>query len=81
MILKVLLLSMVIMTIVVIAFGVKIFFKKGGQFPSSHVGNNEGLKKEGVYCATTQDKLEQFNVKKARLHKQMTLLDKEHEAL
>lgn len=81
MIIKIVLLSIVIMTIVIAGFGVKIFFKKGGKFPSSHVGNNEALKEKGVYCATTQDKLERLNVIKSRQYNQKTILDKEHDSL
>lgn len=71
MILKVLLLSIVILAIGFVGFAVNIIFKKNGKFPDSHVGNNAGLKKHGVYCATTQDKLEQFEVKKARRKEQL----------
>ena len=62
MILKVLLLSIVIVGIAFVGFAITILIKKNGKFPELHIGRNEGLKKHGVACATTQDKMEQFKV-------------------
>jgi len=33
--------------------------KKGGKFPNTHVSGNKYLKKQGISCAQTQDKLAQ----------------------
>ncbi len=49
-------------TLVAIAFAglaLQILFKKGGKFPNTHVGGNSYLKRQGIPCAKTQDKIEQ----------------------
>ena len=56
--------SAILLIIGVLILGFKIFFIKDGQFPNVHIGGNEGLKKEGVACATTQDREAQLPLKK-----------------
>ncbi|MFA8433713.1 MAG: hypothetical protein ACEPOZ_04270 [Marinifilaceae bacterium] len=77
MILKVLLLSIVIVAIAFVGFAITILIKKNGKFPELHIGRNEGLKKHGIYCAQTQDKLEQFEAKKKLQFKQLRMADRE----
>lgn len=50
-----------ILGLVAIAFvlmSIRILIKKKGQFSSEHVGQSKALKKQGVHCAQTQDKIE-----------------------
>jgi len=56
--------SAILLIIGVLILGFRIFFIKDGQFPNIHIGGNEGLKKEGVPCATTQDREAQLPLKK-----------------
>ena len=37
---------------------IKILINKRGKFPNTHVSGNKYLKRQGVYCSQTQDKLE-----------------------
>jgi hypothetical protein len=48
--------SFVLLLIGVFLLGFKIFFLKNGRFPNIHIGGNSALKKEGISCATTQDR-------------------------
>ena len=34
----------------VVMLGVRVFFVKGGKFPSSHVGDNPALREKGIKC-------------------------------
>ena len=43
----------------VLLLGVKILFKKNGQFPQTHISGNKGLKKQGIVCAKSLDRQEQ----------------------
>ncbi|NPA37925.1 MAG: hypothetical protein GXO47_13870 [Chlorobi bacterium] len=63
--LKILILTIVLIAIVFILFGVKILFVKGGKFPKSQIGGNRELNKRGIHCAQTQDKVER---KKHKVH-------------
>ncbi len=57
---KVILLSVGMMAIVFILMAIKTLLKKNGAFPNLHIGGNPEMKKRGIHCAQTTDKLE-FN--------------------
>lgn len=63
-ILKVTLLAVALVSIAMFAMAIGILLKKGGKFPNTHVSGNKHLKREGIYCAQTQDKIEQRNARK-----------------
>ena len=50
------LISVIIVFAAVTLLGIKIFFSKKGKFPNIHIGGNKALKKQGISCATTQDR-------------------------
>ena len=58
-ILKVILLAVALVSIAMLGMAITILVKKGGKFPNTHVSGNKHLKRNGVYCAQTQDKIEQ----------------------
>jgi len=58
-ILKVILLAVVLVAIAILGMAIRILIKRGGRFPNTHVSGNRFLKRNGIYCAQTQDKLEQ----------------------
>lgn len=60
-IVKVVLLAVGLMAFAIFAMAIRIVLKKGGRFPNTHVSGNRYLKRKGVYCAQTQDKLAQRN--------------------
>jgi len=63
-ILKVFLLTLGILALSMAGLAITMLVKKGGKFPNTHVSGNKYLKKNGVYCSQTQDKLEQKNAYK-----------------
>ncbi|MBN1985146.1 MAG: hypothetical protein JW761_02520 [Prolixibacteraceae bacterium] len=56
-VIKIILLSVALVAIAIFGLAVRILLLKGGKFPNTHVSGNRFLKKQGVYCAQTQDKL------------------------
>jgi len=42
-----------------ILMSIRILIKKNGQFSSQHIGQSSAMKKRGVHCAQTQDRLAQ----------------------
>ena len=38
--------------------GIRVFFVKGGRFPSSHISDNRHLRNKGIVCAVSTDALE-----------------------
>lgn len=62
--LKVIILAILIMAFVFIGLATQILFKKGGQFPNTHIGSNKYLKDRGISCAQSADKMEQAKARK-----------------
>lgn len=56
---KVVLLTLVIVGISVLLIGIKVFFTKNGKFPETHIGRNAAMRKRGIHCVKTQDKMAQ----------------------
>lgn len=67
MVLKVVLLSIVLMAIAFAGFAISILMKKNGRFPEIHIGRSKEMKKRGISCATSQDKIERAKVKVEQL--------------
>ena len=63
-ILKVLLLAVVLVAIAIAGMAITILAKKGGKFPNTHVSGNKYLKRNGIYCSQTQDKIAQTSAYK-----------------
>ena len=73
-VLKVILLAVALVSIAMLGMAIKILLKKGGKFPNTHVSGNRYLKRNGVYCAQTQDKLEQAKGRKQNQFKKLKFI-------
>ncbi|MDX1284609.1 MAG: hypothetical protein R3182_06345 [Draconibacterium sp.] len=58
-VLKVILIAVALVSIGMLGMAITILIKRGGKFPNTHVSGNKYLKKQGVYCTQTQDKIAQ----------------------
>jgi len=63
-VIKIILLAVALVSIAMLGLATQILLKKGGKFPNTHVGGNKHLKRQGVHCYQTQDKIEQKNARK-----------------
>ncbi|HKL31907.1 MAG TPA: hypothetical protein VJ919_05205 [Tangfeifania sp.] len=63
-VIKIILLAVALVSIALLGLATQILLKKGGKFPNTHVGGNKHLKRQGVHCYQTQDKIEQKNARK-----------------
>ena len=61
---SIILASVVLMALAMAGMAITILIKKGGKFPNTHVSGNRYLKRNGIYCSQTQDRLEQAKVRK-----------------
>lgn len=73
-ILKVMLLATALLAIAMAGLAIRILVKKGGKFPNTHVSGNKYLKRNGVYCSQTQDRLEQQKAWKKINFNQVTII-------
>jgi hypothetical protein len=55
----IILLAVVLVALAFLGLALQVLFKKGGKFPNTHVGGNSYLKRQGISCAKTQDRIEQ----------------------
>lgn len=62
-IIKVILLAVALVSIALLGLATQILLKKGGKFPNTHVGGNRHLKRQGIHCYQTQDKIAQKNAR------------------
>lgn len=63
MFLTVFLIVVVLLAIALAGLAITILVKKGGKFPEIHIGRNKDMKKLGIHCANTTDRLERENYK------------------
>jgi len=61
-VIKIILLAVALVSIAMLGLATQILFKKGGKFPNTHVGGNKHLKRQGIACAQTQDKIDRAEV-------------------
>ncbi len=71
---KVILLAIALVSIALLGLATQILLKKGGKFPNTHVGGNKHLKKQGIACAQTQDKMERARVNREIDYKKVKIV-------
>ena len=55
MFLKLLILSIIFISIAAIGFGIRMLIKSNGRFPETHVSRNPEMRKRGITCAQQND--------------------------
>ena len=55
MFIKLLILSIVFMSLSALFFGVRMLLKRGGRFPETHISQNKEMRKRGITCAQHND--------------------------
>jgi hypothetical protein len=55
MFLKLLIISLVLMALAALGFGVRILLKSGGNFPDTHISHNKEMRKRGITCVQHND--------------------------
>lgn len=52
---KLLILTILLLVIAAIGFGITMLIKPKGKFPELHISNNEAMTKRGITCASRTD--------------------------
>jgi hypothetical protein len=73
-VIKVILLSVTLVAIAFSGLAIRILLKKGGKFPNTHVSGNKYLKRNGIYCSQTQDRVEQQKARKKATFDKLTFV-------
>lgn len=56
--LKTLLFTLIIVAICMALLAIKILFKKNGRFPNTHIGHSAAMRKRGINCVQSMDRME-----------------------
>lgn len=56
--LETLLFTLIIVAASVALLAIKILFKKNGRFPNTHIGHSAAMRKRGINCVQSMDKME-----------------------
>ena len=72
---EVVLLAIALLGLAFLGMAFNIVFRKK-KFPETHVGHNKEMKKRGIVCAKTMDKMEQKKAKEALRFKNVHLAQK-----
>ena len=62
---KVFLFSAIILAICIVFLCVNIIFKRKGEFPKTHVSSSKAMRKRGIGCAQSQDRMARMENKRA----------------
>lgn len=46
-----------LIAIALLLMSINILIKKNGKFSSEHIGQSKAMKRQGIHCAQTQDKV------------------------
>ena len=63
--LKLLIISIVFVGISVAALSIKLLLKKDGKFPNTSISKSTAMRKRGILCARSQDKIAHNNACKS----------------
>ena len=55
MFIKLLIISLLLLSITAIGFGIRVLLKSQGRFPETHVSRNPEMRKRGISCAQKTD--------------------------
>lgn len=58
--LKTLLFTLIIVAASVALLAIKILFKKNGRFPNTHIGHSAAMRKRGINCVQSMDRMERI---------------------
>jgi hypothetical protein len=60
--LKIVLLTIAVVSIAILALSIRIVLVKDGKFPETHISRNKKIKEKGIQCVKTMDRMEQGKV-------------------
>lgn len=55
---RLLILTIILLMAALLLLGIRVLFVRGGRFPSSHIHDNEALRRRGLDCVTHDKKSE-----------------------
>ena len=72
--LKVVLIVIALVSTSILALSIRIVLVKDGKFPETHIGRNPEIKKKGIHCIPTMDRMEPAKIAVQNRYKPVTVL-------
>ena len=72
--LKIVLIAIALVSTAVLALSIRIVLVKDGKFPETHISKNKEMKKKGVLCVKTTDRIEQEKIDQKDKYKKVTVI-------
>ena len=72
--LKVILIAIALVSMAILALSIRIVLVKDGKFPETHISRNPEMKKKGITCVKTMDRMEQAKAELQNRYKNVTVL-------
>jgi hypothetical protein len=72
--LKVILIAIALISTAILALSIRIVLVKDGKFPETHISRNPEMKKKGILCVKTMDRMEQAKAELQNRYKNVRAL-------
>jgi len=72
--LKVILIAIALISTAILALSIRIVLVKDGKFPETHISRNPEMKKKGILCVNTTDRMEQAKAEVQNRYKNLSVL-------
>jgi hypothetical protein len=72
--LKIILIAIALISTAILALSIRIVLVKDGKFPETHISRNTEMKKKGVLCVKTMDRIEQAKAELQNRYKNVTIV-------
>jgi hypothetical protein len=71
---KVILIAIALISTAILALSIRIVLVKDGKFPETHISRNPEMKKKGILCVKTMDRVEQAKTELKNRYKNVAVL-------
>ena len=72
--LKIALIAVFLVLLAVLALAIRIIFIKDGKFPETHISRNAEIKRRGIHCVKSMDRMEQSKIKHENRYKHLRVI-------
>lgn len=72
--LKIVLIAIALISTAILALSIRIVLIKDGKFPETHISKNPEMKKKGILCVKTMDRMEQAKSELQNRYKNVTVV-------
>ena len=72
--LKIVLIAIALISTAILALSIRIVLVKDGKFPETHISKNPEMKKKGILCVKTMDRMEQAKSELQNRYKNVTIV-------